>query len=84
MTNAIDDVAGIYQYQVAQISDGAIEVRIVLAASASETVIRADILRALAAILPKTVEIRVRFPEAIAPRGRHKVPLVVSEIGSTP
>jgi phenylacetate-CoA ligase len=80
VTNAIDDIAGIYQYQIAQRGRAEIEVRIVSTSANSEETIRAAVVRALAALLPRTVEVRVRFVAAIAPRGRHKVPLVVSDI----
>jgi phenylacetate-coenzyme A ligase PaaK-like adenylate-forming protein len=84
VTNAIDDVAGVYQYQVAQVSADRIEVRVVKTAAGREATIRDAARRSLSTVVPTTVSIDVRFAETIAPRGRHKVPLVVSDIGGVP
>jgi phenylacetate-CoA ligase len=81
-TNALDEITGIYQYQLVQRSRAEIEVRIVQTAAAEST-ISADIARALAPVLPG-MGVVVRLVDTIEPKGRHKVPLVVSHLGDAP
>ena len=82
-TNALEEIAGIHQYQLVQRTRTEIEVRIRVSVPTDEATIRDEIVRALAAVLPG-MEVRVRAVAAIEPRGRHKVPLVVSHVGGRP
>ena len=82
-TNVLDEITGIYQYQLVQRSRTEIEVRIVPTATADST-ISADIVRALAPVLPAGIDVHVRAVTEIEPKGRHKVPLVVSHLGDSP
>ena len=82
-TNVLDEIVGIYQYQLVQQSRTEIEVRIVPAGGAAEATIGAEIARRLGRVLPE-MDVRVRSVDAIEPKGRHKVPLVVSQLGGLP
>jgi hypothetical protein len=58
-----------------------IEVRIVPSDATSS--IAAEVVRALAPVL-LGMNVTVRTVDAIEPKGRHKVPLVVSHLGDSP
>lgn len=82
LTNALEEVSGVYQYQIIQRSVVEFEVLVVKDASGpcTESAIRSAIARAFR-VLPKETGHQVRFVESIAPgAGRHKVPLVLSTV----
>lgn len=75
ITNAIEEVPGLAQYQVVQQQAGSIDVRVV-ATNAAE--LEPHLLRVLD---HADMDVRVQFVPEIKPNGRgHKVPLVVSEL----
>ena len=75
ITNAIEEVPGLAQYQVVQQQAGSIDVRVV-ATNAAE--LEPHLLRVLA---HADMDVRVQSVPEIKPNGRgHKVPLVVSEL----
>ncbi|MFO1437399.1 MAG: hypothetical protein U1F81_03695 [Verrucomicrobiaceae bacterium] len=75
ITNAIEEVPGLAQYQVVQQQAGSIEVRVVATSTAD---LEPHLLRVLD---HADMDVRVQFVPEIKPNGRgHKVPLVVSEL----
>lgn len=81
ITNAIEEIPGLAQYQVVQQQPGAIEVRVVIANGTPPFQIERGIKAALGVAVANDAELTVNFVPAIAaPRGSHKVPLVVSEL----
>ncbi len=81
ITNAIEEVPGLAQYQVVQKQPGMLEVRVVAESSAPRQRIENDVKRALEAALAGDVDLQVQFVSKIAaPAGSHKVPLVISEL----
>lgn len=81
ITNAIEEVPGLAQYQVVQKQPGAMEVRVVAANGTPPFQIERGIKEALNVAVANDAELTVNFVPAIAaPRGSHKVPLVVSEL----
>lgn len=81
ITNAIEEVPGLAQYQVVQKLPGALEVRVVAANGTPPFQIERGIKEVLMAAIANDAELTVNFVPAIAaPRGSHKVPLVVSEL----
>lgn len=86
LIDAIEEVGGIYRFQIVQDREGEIAVRVVRDESArsgpDET--RTAIRRALTSAVP-SIAVDVVFVPAIAPEtDRHKIPLVVSRIRKTP
>jgi phenylacetate-CoA ligase len=75
ITNAIEEVPGLAQYQVVQQQAGSIEVRVVATNPA-------DLEPRLLRVLDHAdMDVRVQFVPEIKPKGRgHKVPLVISTI----
>jgi len=81
ITNAIEEVPGLAQYQVVQREPGAFEVRVVAAKGTPPFQIDRDIKSVLSAAVANDAELIVNFvPTIAAPRGSHKVPLVISEL----
>jgi len=75
ITNAIEEVPGLAQYQVVQQQAGSIDVRVVATNPA-------DLEPRLLRVLDHAdMDVRVQFVPEIKPQGRgHKVPLVLSEL----
>ncbi|MFN7561355.1 MAG: phenylacetate--CoA ligase family protein [Prosthecobacter sp.] len=75
ITNAIEEVPGLAQYQVVQTKPGSIDVRVVATNPA-------DLEPRLLRLLDHAdMDVRVQFVPEIKPQGRgHKVPLVLSEL----
>jgi phenylacetate-CoA ligase len=81
VTNAIEEVPGLAQYQVVQKQPGVLEVLVVAANGTPPFQIERGIKNALNAAVANDADLTVNFVPAIAvPRGSHKVPLVVSEL----
>jgi len=81
ITNAIEEVPGLAQYQVVQKQPGMLEVRIVAEASASKNRVESGVQAALASALERAADLQITFVSKIAaPSGSHKVPLVISEL----
>lgn len=81
ITNAIEEVPGLAQYQVVQKQAGMLEVRVVAEASAPHVRIEHGVKQALEAALNHEADLQVTFVSRIAARaGSHKVPLVISEL----
>lgn len=81
ITNAIEEVAGLAQYQVVQQLPGAFEVRVVAAHGTPPFQIERDIKSVLSSAVANDADLIVNFvPKIAAPRGSHKVPLVISEL----
>ncbi|MFN0076239.1 MAG: phenylacetate--CoA ligase family protein [Prosthecobacter sp.] len=81
ITNAIEEVPGLAQYQVVQKQPGMLEVRVVAETNAPRQRIKTGVKRALEAALANDADLQVTFVSNIAaPAGSHKVPLVISEL----
>lgn len=82
VTNALEELPGIYQFQVVQHAATAFEVLIVRErGSASDADVRATVADRLRAALGIELTCEARVVEQILPRpGAHKVPLVVSHV----
>lgn len=81
ITNAIEEVPGLAQYQVVQKQPGMLEVRVVAETNASRHRIEKGVQTALEAALSNTADLQITFVSKIAaPTGSHKVPLVISEL----
>lgn len=81
ITNAIEEVPGLAQYQVVQKQPGMIEVRVVAEGNASLDCVEKGIQSALESALESAVDLQITFVSTIAaPAGSHKVPLVISEL----
>ena len=81
ITNAIEEIAGLEQYQVVQKQPGMLEVRIVAETSAPRNRIEKEVQRALENALNGDADLQINFVSKIAaPAGSHKVPLVISEL----
>ncbi len=81
VTNAIEEVPGLAQYQVVQKQPGMIEVRVVAEGNASLDCVEKGIQSALESALESAVDLQITFVSTIAaPAGSHKVPLVISEL----
>jgi len=81
ITNAIEEVPGLAQYQVVQKQPGLLEVRIVAEASASKNRVESGVQAALESALERAADLQITFVSTIAaPPGSHKVPLVISEL----
>lgn len=81
ITNAIEEVPGLAQYQVVQKQPGMLEVKVVAEASASKGCIESGVSDALNQALGGAVSLQISFVSTIAaPAGSHKVPLVISEL----
>lgn len=81
ITNAIEEVPGLAQYQVVQKKPGELEVRVVATHGAPPFQIERGIKESLGAVVAQDAELTVNFVPAIAaPHRSHKVPLVVSEL----
>ena len=81
ITNAIEEVPGLAQYQVIQKQLGMLEVRVVAESNAPRQRIENGVIRALEAALANDAELQITFVSRIAaPAGSHKVPLVISEL----
>jgi phenylacetate-CoA ligase len=81
ITNAIEEVPGLAQYQVVQKQPGMLEVRIVAEASASKNRVESGVQAALESALERAADLQITFVSTIAaPPGSHKVPLVISEL----
>ena len=81
ITNAIEEVPGLAQYQVVQKQPGMLEVRVVAETNASRNRIENGVQSALDAALDSTTNLQITFVSTIAaPPGSHKVPLVISEL----
>ena len=79
ITNAIEEVPGLAQYQVRQTKPGSIEVHVVASAGAPPYQIERSIQQALAQTADTELEIHF-VPAILPPSHGHKVPLVVSEL----
>ncbi len=81
ITNAIEEVAGLAQYQVVQKQAGMFEVRVVVESSASRNRVEKEVQSALETALDSAADLQITFVSKIAaPPGSHKVPLVISEL----
>ena len=81
ITNAIEEVPGLAQYQVVQKQPGMLEVRIVAEARASKNRVESGVQAALESALERAADLQITFVSTIAaPPGSHKVPLVISEL----
>lgn len=81
ITNAIEEVPGLDQYQVVQKQPGMLEVKVVAEAGASKGCIESGVSEALNQTLGGAVSLQISFVSTIAaPSGSHKVPLVISEL----
>ncbi|MBN8418904.1 MAG: phenylacetate--CoA ligase family protein [Verrucomicrobia bacterium] len=81
ITNAIEEVPGLAQYQVVQKQPGLFEVRVVADAGAPHNRVEMGITTALEAALGSVAGLQITFVSSIAaPPGSHKVPLVISEL----
>jgi phenylacetate-CoA ligase len=81
ITNAIEEVPGLAQYQVVQKQAGMIEVRVVAEGDAARSRIEKGIQSALESALESAADLQITFVSKIeAPAGSHKVPLVISEL----
>ncbi len=81
ITNAIEEVPGLAQYQVVQKQPGMLEVRVVVEANASRNRVEKGVQNALESALASAANLQITFVSKIAaPPGSHKVPLVISEL----
>lgn len=81
ITNAIEEVPGLAQYQVVQKQPGVLEVRVVIEDCASKGCVESGVQAALNEALGGAVDLQMSFVSVIAaPAGSHKVPLVISEL----
>ena len=81
ITNAIEEVPGLAQYQVVQKQPGMLEVRIVAEARASKNRVESGVQAALESALERATNLQITFVSTIAASpGSHKVPLVISEL----
>lgn len=81
VTNAIEEVAGLAQYQVLQKQSGMLEVRVVVESDAARNRVEKEVLSALEGALAGAADLQITFVSKIAaPSGSHKVPLVISEL----
>ena len=81
ITNAIEEVPGLAQYQVVQKQPGMLEVRIVAEARASKNRVESGVQAALESALERAADLQINFVSMIAASpGSHKVPLVISEL----
>ncbi|MDB6007242.1 MAG: hypothetical protein JWR15_4229 [Prosthecobacter sp.] len=77
ITNAIEEVPGLAQYQVVQKQPGMLEVRVI----AESDTLNHRIKGAIEAALSTDTDLQITFVSQIAPpAGSHKVPLVISEV----
>ncbi len=84
LIDAIEDLPGIYQFQIVQEQDAELLVRIIPQSANGGEVLRHAIGAAMHTIVPGMV-CRVEFVRAIPPENaRHKVPLVISRIHPKP
>ena len=82
LIDAVEDLPGIYHFQIIQQSTTQYEIVVVPdeASGRREDDVRQAVSQALARLIPEAV-CRVRFVETIVPEaGRHKVPLVLSRV----
>jgi phenylacetate-coenzyme A ligase PaaK-like adenylate-forming protein len=81
ITNAIEEVPGLAQYQVVQKQPGMLEVRVVAETNALRQRIENGLKNALQAALASDADLQITFVSKIdASLGSHKVPLVISEL----
>ena len=81
ITNAIEEVSGLAQYQVVQTQPGVLEVRVVVEKNASHHGVEKGVQGALEAALGSAADLQITFVSKIAaPSGSHKIPLVISEL----
>ena len=81
ISNAIEEVPGLAQYQVVQMQPGMLEVRVVADADASRNRVEKGVQNALEAALAGSADLQITFVSRIAaPPGSHKIPLVISEL----
>ncbi len=87
VTNALDEVAGVYQYQIVQPEAGRFEIAVVRdeLSGRDEATVSDEIARVIERALAEPTTTRVNFVAAIYPKmGAHKIPLVISHAkGST-
>lgn len=77
VTNAIEEVPGLSQYQVLQTRPGLLEVRVI----AESDTLNHRIQSAIETALSPDADLQITFVSHIAaPAGSHKVPLVISEL----
>jgi len=87
LTNALEELPGLAQFQVIQRAPTELEVLLIPEAGADTASDRwaADIRPIFQRLLAPTVQVAVRVVPQIPPRpGSHKTPLVISEIQTTP
>jgi phenylacetate-CoA ligase len=81
VTNAIEEVPGLAQYQVVQKEPGMLEVRVVVETDASRNRVEKGVQNALEVALAGGADLQITFVSKIVPSvGSHKVPLVISEL----
>jgi phenylacetate-CoA ligase len=81
ITNAIEEIPGLAQYQVVQKQPGVLEIHVVAETSSPRHRIEQGVKQALEAALSHEVDLQITFvSKIIAPIGSHKVPLVISEL----
>ena len=81
ITNAIEEVPGLAQYQVVQKQPGMLEVRIVAEASSERNRVESGVRAVLDSALEHAADLQITFVSTIAaPPGSHKLPLVISEL----
>lgn len=81
ITNAIEEVSGLAQYQVVQKQVGMLEVRVVAETNAPRNRIENGVKRALESVITHDTDLQITFvSKIVAPVGSHKVPLVISEL----
>lgn len=81
ISNAIEEIPGLAQYQVVQMQPGMLEVRVVAETNASRERIEKGVQKALETALASAAGLQITFVSKIAaPAGSHKVPLVISEL----
>ncbi|WP_395747149.1 phenylacetate--CoA ligase family protein [Prosthecobacter sp.] len=81
ITNAIEEVPGLAQYQVVQKQPGMLEVRVVAETGAARHDVEKGVRGALETALDHAADLQITFVSTIAaPPGSHKVPLVISEL----
>ena len=84
LIDAIEDLPGIFQFQIVQEHETELFVRIIPEVASSNEALRGAITRALHNLVPG-IAVRVEFVRVIpSENARHKVPLVISRIPSKP
>ncbi len=86
LTNALEEVPGMYQFQIIERGPGDLEVMAVADSHAPFTceTLTKRLRQALVEVLPNTARVAVRLVDEIAVKaGTHKTPLVVSRLGNS-